>query len=128
MNITTKFARRFVWLFTAVLFAGCASQDRPFQLVSGAAPVYPVQAKAQGIQGEVKVRYDITEQGSVINAVVIQSSLGKIFDQAALDAIKSWKFNPARKNGVAIAQRDLVSTLSFRSEKRTDNEAALPRR
>ena len=85
-----------MWLFTAVLFAGCASQDRPFQLVSGEAPVYPVQAKAQGIQGEVKVRYDITEQGSVINAVVIQSSLGKIFDQAALDAIAGNLTQPVR--------------------------------
>ena len=97
------------------MFAGCASQDRPLQLSSGAAPIYPPQAQAQGVEGEVTVQYDVTDQGVVINAVVVASSSGQVFDAAALQAVTSWKFTQRVESGVAIAQQALVSTLTFQS-------------
>ena len=124
-----KHVQHSMWLIAAaLLFAGCASQDRPLQLSSGAAPIYPPQAQAQGLEGEVTVQYDVTNQGVVINAVVVASSSGQVFDAAALQAVTSWKFTPARRGGVAIAQQALVSTLTFKVGTRTPDEAKLPRR
>ena len=124
-----KHVQHSMWLIAAaLLFAGCASQDRPLQLSSGAAPIYPPQAQAQGLEGEVTVQYDVTDQGVVINAVVVASSSGQVFDAAALQAVTSWKFTPARRGGVAIAQQALVSTLTFKVGTRTSDEAKLPRR
>ena len=118
-----KYVQHSIWLLAAaLLFAGCASQDRPLQLSSGAAPIYPPQAQAQGVEGEVTV------QGVVINAVVVASSSGQVFDAAALQAVTSWKFTPARRGGVAIAQQALVSTLTFKVGTRASEEAKLPRR
>lgn len=124
-----KYVQHSMWLLAAaLLFAGCASQDRPLQLSSGAAPIYPPQAQAQGLEGEVTVQYDVTDQGVVINAVVVASSSGQVFDAAALQAVTSWNFTPARRGGVAIAQQALVSTLTFKVGTRTPDEAKLPRR
>ena len=124
-----KHVQHSMWLIAAaLLFAGCASQDRPLQLSSGAAPIYPPQAQAQGLEGEVTVQYDVTDQGVVINAVVVASSSGQVFDAAALQAVTSWKFTPARRVGVAIAQQALVSTLTFKVGTRASDEAKLPRR
>lgn len=128
-----KFAEKYVhrpyWLLAAILlFAGCASQDRPLQLSSGAAPIYPPQAQVQAVEGKVTIQYDVTDQGIVINAVVIESSPGQVFDAAALQAVTSWKFTPARQGGVTIAQRAIVSTLRFKVGTRAIDEAELPRR
>ena len=124
-----KYVQHSIWLLAAaLLFAGCASQDRPLQLSSGAAPIYPPQAQAQGVEGEVTVQYDVTDQGVVINAVVVASSSGQVFDAAALQAVTSWKFTPARRGGVVIAQQALVSTLTFKVGTRASDEAELSRR
>ena len=124
-----KYVQHSIWLLAAaLLFAGCASQDRPLQLSSGAAPIYPPQSQAQGVEGEVTVQYDVTDQGVVINAVVVASSSGQVFDAAALQAVTSWKFTPARRGGVAIAQQALVSTLTFKVGTRASDEAELSRR
>ncbi len=128
-KLAARYVRKSIWLLAAaLLFAGCASQDRPLQLRSGAAPIYPPQAQAQGVEGEVTVQYDVTDQGIVINAVVVESSPGQVFDAAALLAVTSWKFNPARRAGVAVAQKALVSTLSFQVGKSATDELRATRR
>tara|TARA_B100000767_G_scaffold180701_1_gene168641 strand:+ start:63 stop:488 length:426 start_codon:yes stop_codon:yes gene_type:complete len=115
-------------LVAVLLFAGCAGQDRPLQLSSGAAPIYPPQALVQAVEGKVTIQYDVTDQGSVINAVIIASWPDQVFDAAALQAVTSWEFTPARRGGVAIAQRGIVSTLKFKVGMRATDEAELPRR
>ena len=78
--------------------------------------------------GGVTVQYDVTEQGVVIKAVVVESSSARVFDAAALQAVTSWKCTPARRGGVAIAQQALVSTLTFKVGTRASDAAELPRR
>ena len=123
MKVLSKRGKQHLLLVMAVLFfAGCAVNDRPIQLSSGAAPIYPAQAQAQGVEGEVTVQYDVTDQGLVINAFVKEGSLGQVFDAAALQAVTSWKFSPARRDGVAIAQNALVSKLRFKVGTRAADE------
>jgi periplasmic protein TonB len=72
----------------------------PPRKVFDRAPEYPSLAKAAGIQGLVIVEVIIDEHGDVTNARVLRSTA--VLDQAALDAVRRWKFSPARLNGEAI--------------------------
>ena len=59
------------------------------------APVYPPEAKTQGIEGVVVLRLVIDEKGDVVEASVAQAA-GHGFDEAALAAARKLKFEPAR--------------------------------
>ncbi len=102
-------------ILTAILLCGCAvSSNRPTQLVSGSAAAYPADARAQGIEGLVVVRYDVSVDGRVINARVVRADPADVFDDAALSSVRSWRFNPALVDGVPRATQDVESTVTFK--------------
>jgi len=68
-------------------------------------PVYPNRAVSHAIEGWVKIEFTIQADGSVANAVVMQSKPEDVFDEAALVAINQWQFKPKMVNGVAVEQR-----------------------
>ncbi|MGE0625938.1 MAG: energy transducer TonB [Pseudomonadales bacterium] len=103
-----------VWLLACTLLVGCAAtQNRPMQLVSGSGPVYPAAAKADGIEGVVVVRYGVSKDGRVIDARVDSAQPTGIFEDAALAAVRSWRYNPALRDGEPVAVDNVVSTLRF---------------
>lgn len=80
-------------------------------------PEYPERAKSQGLRGWVDVAFTITAVGTVADARVMKSSLPVIFERAALDAVRRWKYNPMVKDGVAVARPDQYARLSFEPPK-----------
>ncbi len=60
-------------------------------------PVYPEAAKAKGIEGVVVLSVTIDAAGSVLAARVIKSI--PELDQAAIEAVKRWKYEPMLANG-----------------------------
>ena len=104
-----------VILIVAGLLAGCAgSQNRPMQLLSGAGPIYPIAAKAEGIEGNVVVRYGVTIDGRVINARVDSAEPPGLFEEAALTAVRSWRYNPALRDGEPVGVDNVVSVVHFK--------------
>ena len=101
-------------LLALALLAGCASGPRPLQLLAGADPAYPAAARAAGIEGQVQVAYDVTAAGRVENAVVLTAEPAGVFEEAALAAVRSWRFRPAIERGVPVAAPGRVSVLRFR--------------
>ena len=97
-----------------VALVGCASPTRPPQFIGGADLVYPADAMANGVEGRVVVRYDVTVAGTVANAVVIESEPPGVFDDAALAAVRSWRFRPMVDHGEAVTASMRVSELVFR--------------
>jgi len=63
-------------------------------------PVYPPEAQAAGISGVVILEAVIDTQGSVRNTKVLRSI--PALDQAALDAVKEWRFQPTMLNGAPV--------------------------
>lgn len=57
---------------------------------------YPKEAVKKGIKGYVVINMLIGKDGSVEVAKVLESQPAGVFDQAALDAVYSWKFSPAK--------------------------------
>ena len=75
--------------------------------------VFPPDAEAQHIEGYAIVGYDVTADGTVTNAEVIESVPPGVFDEAALTAVRSWRFQPAVRNGEPI-QFHLTSPVRFK--------------
>ncbi|RAK11101.1 TonB family protein [Halanaerobium saccharolyticum] len=62
-------------------------------------PKYPSNLRRRNIEGEVIVSLRVDEEGQVHNLKVYQSSGYNSFDQSALNAISSWEFKAAEKDG-----------------------------
>ena len=70
---------------------------RPVLLVKSE-PMYPQSARRAGLGGRVTLRAVIAEDGSV-ESVEVFSSTNSLFDQAAVDAVRTWRYRPALMNG-----------------------------
>jgi protein TonB len=73
---------------------------RPPQKLNEVSPAYPPIAAAAHIQGIVIIEATISENGTVINARVLRSV--PLLDQAAIEAVKQWRYNPSMLNGVPV--------------------------
>ncbi|GEM_PF-760300 len=60
-------------------------------------PVYPPQARAAGIQGDVTVQVTINEEGAVTSAEAIDGN--PALAAAAVDAVKQYTYQPTLLNG-----------------------------
>lgn len=67
-------------------------------------PRYPPDLRAAGREGTVIVEADIDAEGRVIDARIKQPT-GTAFDDAALEAIRETRYNPARQGDRAVAVR-----------------------
>jgi protein TonB len=68
------------------------------------APDYPEDLRRDGTMGMVVIKCTIDVQGNVIDPEV-EKSTNAGFDKAAVDAVKKWKFKPARQDGNPIAKK-----------------------
>lgn len=94
--------------------AGCLTNpNQPPLLLRGDTLVFPADARAAGIEGVVEVRYDVSVEGVVSNAVIVSAQPPGIFDEAALAAVQRWRFQPGRQNGEPSAFEGLVSVVRF---------------
>jgi periplasmic protein TonB len=64
---------------------------------------YPELARRQGIEGTVLLKMRITAQGRVEDVQVERSAGHPDLDQAATEAVRRWRFEPARRGGEPVA-------------------------
>jgi TonB family protein len=74
-------------------------------------PRYTKEARQAKISGTVYVNVVINDKGEVTDAKVVKG-LGYGLDESALRAVKSWKFEPARRNGTPFTTKVTVE-VSF---------------
>jgi protein TonB len=67
-----------------------------------AAPGYPPLSRRMGEAGTTVLRVELDEQGHVSAARVATGSGFARLDEAALSAVKTWRCNPAQRNGQAV--------------------------
>lgn len=65
-------------------------------------PEYPLAARRMGLEGRVLLRVEVLENGTCNRLIITESSGHDMLDQAALKAVKNWRFLPAKKGGEAI--------------------------
>jgi protein TonB len=72
------------------------------------APSYPSDALKKGIEGWVELAFTVMPNGSVNDIEVRNASPAEIFDDAAVRAIRQWRFEPVVRNGKTVPQRAMV--------------------
>ena len=79
------------------------------------APAYPRQALTRGLSGEVRVRLTIDARGQVADVEVLSAEPTGAFEQAAVNAVRRWRFEPIVRNGRAI-EASVATTISFQPD------------
>ena len=92
--------------------AGLSGFDTDVIPVVRVQPAYPRRAKQAGIEGSVTMEVLINPDGTVSQAKVMEADPPRLFDAAALTAIKRWKFRPKIVDGTPVPQR-AKQTIEF---------------
>lgn len=66
------------------------------------APTYPLLSRRAGETGITVLRVELDERGQVATARVATGSGFARLDEAALSAVKTWRCNPAQRNGQPV--------------------------
>ena len=69
-----------------------------------ASPVYPAGARRAGYEGAVLIRARIQADGYADRVEIKRSSGYSVLDQAALEAVRKWRFIPARKGNETVLE------------------------
>jgi TonB family protein len=64
-------------------------------------PDYTDEGRRRGVEGDVVVEIVVRADGSVGSVKLLQG-LGAGLDQRAIDAVRQWRFNPARRYGTPV--------------------------
>jgi protein TonB len=67
----------------------------PPLLLSRVVPDYPRQARLRGVEGLVLLEAILDLEGRIEDSVKVLQSIPSL-DQAAIDALRRWRFRPAR--------------------------------
>ena len=82
---------------SSVVPASAATGIRLPRVVAHAMPVYPEDALAAGVSGVVMIQITIDAEGTVSDAQIVRSV--PLLDQAALDAVRQWRYETPIVNG-----------------------------
>lgn len=89
------------------------------------APAYPEAAQRKLVAGNVTFRAAVSSEGLVEEVLVLEApERGLGFEDAVSDAVRHWRFEPARKEGAPVASYYL-GRVPFTL--RPDEEAAIGR-
>ena len=67
-----------------------------------ARPSYPLDCKAEGVEGTVVLRAVIGTDGSVLNLQQVNELVDKRLVAAATEAVKQWRYQPTFLNGQPV--------------------------
>ena len=82
---------------------------QPSKIVTKVNPEYPADLKQQGVTGSVIIRAIISKTGDILNAQVI-NTVHPGLAQAALDAVKQWRYQPTLLNGHPV---EVITTVTI---------------
>jgi len=78
-------------------------------LLQKTVPVYPPIAKAARVSGTVVLQATISKTGTIENLRVISGPA--MLQQAAMDAVKSWRYRPYLLNGDPVEVETTVNVV-----------------
>jgi len=76
--------------------------DSPLAVLTRIPPVYPLRAKHRGVQGWVRVRFVVNEQGGVTRVTVVESQPPGVFDRNVVRCVSDWRFKPGTVEGIPV--------------------------
>ena len=77
--------------------------DQPPKPVYLLPPKYPEKAHAEGISGKVVLQFVVAPDGWACDPQVVSAEPEGVFEEAALDALAEYRFQPALKDGKPVS-------------------------
>lgn len=68
-------------------------------------PSFPARARALGLSGQVTLSFVVDIDGSAQDVHAVESTPPGVFDEAAIEAARAWRFEPGRDQGTPVAVR-----------------------
>lgn len=84
---------------------------KPAALVSAPPPAYPANARRARAEGTATLLVSLSATGAVLGCEVSRSAGRDDLDEAALRAVKKWRFSPAVRDGESIQANVLVKVV-----------------
>lgn len=81
------------------------------------AAIYPPRAASAGLQGSVELEFTIGTDGTTRDLTVLGSSPPRTFDQAAIEAVTQWRYQPLQIDGIAVPARARVRLRFLRGDR-----------
>ncbi|MDR3406119.1 MAG: TonB family protein [Chthoniobacter sp.] len=89
----------------AVVAGAAGGVSSPVRPRSNPKPPYPPEARRLGQQGRVLLEVQVSADGRAAGVSVKRSSGFPVLDNAAVQGVQRWTFEPARVAGVPVASR-----------------------
>jgi periplasmic protein TonB len=80
-----------------------APTDREAAVLTSIEPTYPIAAARARDEGTVLIRAQVDAEGKPTDVEVARSSRSRELDRAAISAVRQWTFEPAIRDGKAVA-------------------------
>ncbi|WP_116812155.1 energy transducer TonB [Steroidobacter cummioxidans] len=118
-------SRLLAGLLALLLAHSALAAAREPTIIERSSVEYPPSARRAGHEGTVTVSVEVLTDGSVGTTTVVTSSGSPILDQAGVDAVRAWRFEPATgEDGKPIAGSVAVPvTFKLTDAKITPNTA-----
>ena len=76
-------------------------------------PEYPREAERRGIEGAVDVTFTVSPEGKVSDVIIVNAEPSDIFDRAAVDAVRRWRYEPKKVGGMPV-EAHLQARVQFK--------------
>jgi len=86
---------------------------KPPRLISSTLPAYPAMARSANVEGDVVIDTTIDAAGKVTGMKVVSGS--PLLRQAALEALRQWRYEPSKLNGEPVPV-EMTVTIKFHNQ------------
>ena len=101
---------------TLTRVVSAAAVEAPPAEIHNPPPEYPALAVRRRWEGSVVVGFEVRPDGTCADVGIVQSSGHAVLDEAAVRAVREWRFKPAVRDGIPVAARQTIR-FTFRLEK-----------
>ncbi len=101
------------FLITSAAASDCPPGDRGISPLHREPPAYPQGAAMFCVEGEVRVRFKVAADGSILDPEIVSSEPPGVFDGEALATVSTWQYQPACRGGEAVISDATQIVLEF---------------
>jgi len=92
-----------------------AALDKPLTPLAQSPFIYPLRAKRLGIEGWVKIKLLVSQQGEVEQVQILEAQPPNVFEQTVERGVRLWRFTPGTVEGQAVRSW-VITTIRFELE------------